>query len=67
VGATTMDESTIVRFPPRRSAAVWVVPIGQSWLVVAGAHGWEHGTRDGADRDAAWLGKNLGVPVRATS
>jgi hypothetical protein len=61
------NDAAIVRFPPRCSAAVWVMREGQSWLVVAGTHGWQHGSRQEADRDAAWMGRNLGVPVRATS
>jgi hypothetical protein len=65
--AMELNNSTLVRFPSRRSAAVWVMPEGQSWIVVAGSHGWEHGSRDEADRDAAWMGRNLGLPVRVTS
>jgi hypothetical protein len=61
------NDTAVVRFPPRHSAVVWIMPEGQSWLVVAGSHGWQHGSRQEADRDAAWMGRNLGLPVRATS
>jgi hypothetical protein len=61
------NDIAIVRFPMRRSPAVWILPEGQGWLVVAGAHGWEHGSRQEADRDATWMGRNLGLPVRAVS
>jgi hypothetical protein len=59
------NDTAVVRFPPRRSAVVWVIPEGKGWLVVSGSHGWLHGSRRDADRDAQWLGRNLGLPIRA--
>jgi hypothetical protein len=61
------NDAAIVRFPPRRSAAVWVMREGQGWLVVAAEHGWLYGSRQEADRDAAWLERNLGLPIRAAT
>jgi hypothetical protein len=63
----TSDETAVVRFPMRRSPAVWVMREGEAWIVVAGAHGWAHGSRQAADHDAAWLGRNLGLPIRAAT
>jgi hypothetical protein len=54
----------IIPFPKRRSLAIWITREGPTWLVVAGDHGWLHGSREEADRDAEWLGRNLGLPVR---
>lgn len=54
----------IVRFPARRAAAVWILRDAGAWLVLAGSHGWLHGSRDDADADAGWLSKNLALPVR---
>jgi hypothetical protein len=60
----------VVRFPMRKSPAVWIIPDPDdpaSWLVVAHGHGWLFGSKNAADEDAQWLGRNLGLPVRATS
>jgi hypothetical protein len=54
----------VVRFPPRSSAAIWVVREDQAWLVIAGAHGWLAGSREQAIEEAQWLSRNLGLPVR---
>jgi hypothetical protein len=54
----------VVRFPPRRMAAVWMLPLPDSWLVLHGDHAWLHGDRRSALADAHWLGLNLGLPVR---
>jgi hypothetical protein len=55
----------VVRFPPRRLAAVWILPIAESgWLVLHGAHGWIHGDYDEALEDAHWLSHNSGLPLR---
>jgi hypothetical protein len=59
------NDTAVVRFPMRRSLAVWITREGPGWLVLAGEHGWLLGSRHEADRDAAWLGRNLGLPVRA--
>jgi hypothetical protein len=56
----------IIRFPPRRSAAVWLFEAreGDGWLVLARGHGWLHGSRLDALADARWLAHNLGYPIR---
>jgi hypothetical protein len=56
----------IIRFPPRRSAAVWLVRAreGGGWLVLARGHGWLFGSRSAALEDAQWLAANLGFPIR---
>jgi hypothetical protein len=57
--------ATVVRFPPRRLAAVWILPLAESgWLVLLGSQGWLHGGYDDAIADAAWLGRNTGLPTR---
>ena len=54
----------IIRFPPRRSSAIWILREGPVWLVLARGHGWLHGDRASAFREAHWLSQNLGVPIR---
>ena len=54
----------LIRFPLRRSAAVWVLREEPAWLVLAGEHGWLVGSRDEAIAEARWLGKNLTLPIR---
>jgi hypothetical protein len=61
------NDAAIVRFPPCRSAVVWITREGPAWLVLAGEHGWQHGSRDAADEDAAWMARNLGLPVRTVT
>jgi hypothetical protein len=61
------NDGAISRFPPRRSAAVWVMREGQAWIVIAAEHGWLHGSQQAADDDAQWLGRNLGLPIRAVT
>jgi hypothetical protein len=61
------DSITVERFPMRRSHAVWITREGSGWLVLAHENGWLLGSRQEADRDAAWLGRNLGLPVRAVA
>jgi hypothetical protein len=56
---------SIVRFPVRRSAAVWITRENDAWLVLAGSHGWLCGSREEADREAQWLARNRDYPVRA--
>jgi hypothetical protein len=60
--------SVVVRFPPRRMAAVFICEerSGDAWLVIAGSHAWLHGDRRSALADAYWLSSNLGLPVRET-
>jgi hypothetical protein len=57
---------TAVRFPPRRLAAVWILPLRQAggWLVLLGSQGWLHGDCDGAIEDARWFANNTGLPIR---
>jgi hypothetical protein len=57
----------ITHFPMRRSLAVWITRDGPAWLVLAGEHGWVSGSRQEAEGDAQWLGRNLGLPVRAVA
>ena len=61
------DSITVERFPMRRSRAIWITREGPAWFVLAGENGWLHGSRGEADRDAQWLARNLGLPVRAVS
>jgi hypothetical protein len=58
--------SAVVRFPPRRMAAVFICEerSGAGWLVLTGSHGWLHGDRRAALADAHWLAWYLGLPVR---
>ena len=57
--------STVVRFPPRRLAAVWILPLAESgWLVLHGANGWLHGNYGDALADAQWLARNSGLKIR---
>jgi hypothetical protein len=55
---------SIIRFPPRRSAAVWILNDEGAWLVLAGSNGWLHGDRSAAFEDAQWLARNLQLPIR---
>jgi hypothetical protein len=58
--------NTIIRFPARRSSAVWLTRVERppGWLVLAGDHGWLHGDHAAAVADAEWLSKNHGFVVR---
>jgi hypothetical protein len=58
----------VIRFPARNAAAIFVreAPEG-GWLVLARDHGWQHGDRAAAIRDAQWLAKNLSLPIRESS
>jgi hypothetical protein len=58
--------SAAIRFPTRRSVAVWLTREGPAWLVLAGDHGWLHGDHAAAVADAEWLSENLGFVVRQT-
>jgi hypothetical protein len=62
-----MPDPNVIRFPMRRSVAVWITRDGPAWLVLAGDHGWLHGSHADADRDAQWLSRNLGIPVRTVA
>ena len=55
----------IIRFPARRSAAIFVHEAAEGgWLVLARGHGWLHGDAHAAFADAQWLSRNLGLPIR---
>jgi hypothetical protein len=56
-----------IRFPMRRSLAVWIMPEGPAWLVLAREHGWMFGSRREADIEARWLSSNLGLPIRSAT
>jgi hypothetical protein len=57
--------AAVIRFPPRRFAAIWILPLAESgWLVLHGAHGWLHGDYGAAIADAQWLARNTGLPIR---
>jgi hypothetical protein len=60
----TGNSYRVLRFPDRVRVAVMVLNDGDGWLVLAGAHGWLHGDRAEALRDACWLAANRGWPVR---
>jgi hypothetical protein len=57
---------SLVRFPARRAAVVWLIhqEYEPGWLALAGEHGWTHGSSAAALTDAEWLSRNLGLPVR---
>jgi hypothetical protein len=54
----------VIRFPPRRSAAVWILRAEGAWMVIVRSHGWMHGNYGDALEDARWLAKNYGLPIR---
>jgi hypothetical protein len=57
--------SKIVRFPSRKTAAIFVTEAPEGgWLVLARGHGWLHGSRLSAMLDAFWLARNYGFPIR---
>jgi hypothetical protein len=58
--------ATVIRFPPRRMAAVFICKErnGSGWLAIAGAHAWLFGSHDQAVAEARWLAANLGFPIR---
>jgi hypothetical protein len=56
---------TVLRFPPRRLAAVFLLATADGWLVLAPrGHGWLHGSLSAARADARWLSDNFGLPIR---
>jgi hypothetical protein len=56
----------ILRFPLRRVRSVLIVRErdGAGWLALAGGHGWLCGSLAEARREAWWLARNLGLPIR---
>jgi hypothetical protein len=59
----------IIQFPiPRRTPfAVHVVRESEAWLVICRQHGWLHGDRAAALKDARWLAKNFDLPIKEAS
>jgi hypothetical protein len=55
---------TLVRFPPRRTAAIFICRDGDGWLAIAGAHGWLCSSLEDARREAKWLSRNFSLPIR---
>jgi hypothetical protein len=63
-----MSGSTVIRFPARHAAVVWIAREADAWLVLAPrGHGWLHGCYQDALTDANWLSENLGFVVRRAS
>jgi hypothetical protein len=58
--------TTLIRFPPRQSAAILVCVErdGGGWLAIAGAHAWLFGSHAEARAEARWLSLNLDLPIR---
>jgi hypothetical protein len=51
-----MTAAKIIRFPLRRTAAIFIVCADDgAWLVLAGSHGWFFGSRHKARAEAWWL------------
>jgi hypothetical protein len=62
-----MTTGSVLRFPHRCIAAVFVCEDDAGWLVLGPrGHGWTHGDRHSATTDAEWLARNLGLPIRST-
>jgi hypothetical protein len=65
VGKTPALSECVVRFPDRRRTAIFILDADGGWLVLGPrGHGWLHGDRAAALDDAAWLSRNMGLPVR---
>jgi hypothetical protein len=58
--------AAVIRFPPRRLAAILIVRErdGDGWLALAGSHGWLFGSLSEARREANWLARNLSLSIR---
>lgn len=61
-----MSAAVVVRFPPRRSQVVWLLPerLG-GWVVVLREFGWLYGSRAEAVREATQLARSHGLRVLA--
>lgn len=59
-----MPGASLIRFPTRAAACIWIVRDGAAWLVLARDHGWLHGSFHDALADARWLADNLSLPIR---
>jgi hypothetical protein len=57
--------ANVERFPPRRSAVIWLLRHADTWLVLGGSSGWLHGDYHSALADAEWLSENLDLPILA--
>jgi hypothetical protein len=55
---------TVVRFPPSRFAAVFLLESADGWLVLTLRGHWVHTTLRAARGDARQLAAYLGVPLR---
>jgi hypothetical protein len=64
--SATSPSATLYCLPARRAAVVWLIrqEYEPGWLVLAGGHGWVHGSSAAALTDAQWLSRNLALPVR---
>jgi hypothetical protein len=60
--------TTVIPFPPRRRSPSILIcrerDGGGGWLVIAGSHGWLHGSLLDAALEAAWLARDLDLPIR---
>jgi hypothetical protein len=54
----------LIEFPRRHFFSVRILRDAESWLLLAGEHGWAHGDERSALADAEWLAANLSLPVR---
>jgi hypothetical protein len=61
------NDTAVLRFPIRRSLAVWSTCEGSDWLVLVGERAWLFGSRQEADSDARCLGRNPCLPFRAVA
>lgn len=55
---------TVIRFPPKGPFAIAVMREGNAWLVVARDHGWLHGDRHTAMREARELADAWRVGIK---
>jgi hypothetical protein len=64
-----MTAAEIIRFPPRRRTVGFIVPDDDdgAWLVLAGSHGWLHGSLGEAIADARAIAAGFGVAVRVAA
>jgi hypothetical protein len=56
--------ASVIRFPMRNAAAVFVMAAEDGWWVLVRSHGWLHGNHAAAVEDAKWLAENYGMPIR---
>jgi hypothetical protein len=55
---------TVIRYPLRRSFAIWLLREAGAWLVVSGDHGWLFGSRREAISEARRLAQIFNDPIR---